>query len=54
MPAGNLIAIGMVTLFFVMFLLAFIWAWRHRQLQDIEQIKYKVLEEEDETFNNDL
>ena len=53
MLAGDLIATGMVGLFFVLFLLAFIWAWRNGQLQDIEQVKYKVLEEEDEEFKND-
>ena len=53
MLAGDLIAIGMVGLFFVLFLVAFIWAWRNHQLQDIEEVKYKVLEEEDEEFNNE-
>jgi cbb3-type cytochrome oxidase maturation protein len=53
MLAGDLIVIGMVGLFFGLFLLAFIWAWRHRQLQDIEQVKYKVLEEEDEAIENE-
>jgi cbb3-type cytochrome oxidase maturation protein len=48
MLAGDLIATGMVGLFFLLFLLAFIWAWRHRQLQDIEQVKFKVLEEEED------
>lgn len=47
MLAGDLIAMGMVGLFFILFLLAFIWAIRHGQLQDMEQVKYKVLEEED-------
>lgn len=54
MLAGDLIAAGMVGLFFVLFVVAFIWAWRHRQLQDIEQVKYQVLKEEDELFKNDL
>ncbi|MBI1878538.1 MAG: hypothetical protein HYR94_09975 [Chloroflexi bacterium] len=54
MLAGELIATGMVGLFFVLFLLAFVWAWHHRQLQDIEEVKYKVLEEEGELFNNDF
>ena len=53
MLAGDLIALGMVGLFFVLFLLAFIWAWRNHQLQDIEEVKYKVLEEEDEEFKYD-
>lgn len=47
MLAGDLITMGMVGLFFILFLLAFIWAIRHGQLQDMEQVKYKVLEEED-------
>ena len=54
MLAGDLIAIGMVGLFFVLFLLAFIWAVRHRQMLDIEQVKFKVFEEEDDEFKNDL
>ena len=54
MLAGDLIAIGMVGLFFVLFLLAFIWAVRHRQMQDIEQVKFKVFEEEEDEFKNDL
>ena len=54
MLAGDLIATGMVGLFFVFFLLTFIWAIRYGQLQDIEQVKFKVLEEEDEAFKNDL
>jgi cbb3-type cytochrome oxidase maturation protein len=53
MLAGELIAFGMVGLFFGLFLLAFIWAWRSRQLQDIEEVKYMVLEDEDEPFDND-
>ena len=53
MLAGDLIAIGMVGLFFGLFLLAFIWAWHSRQLQDIEEVKYKVLEDEGEPFDND-
>jgi hypothetical protein len=54
MFAGNLIAFGMVGLLFVLFLLAFIWAWRHHQLQDIEQVKFKVFEDEDEALDNKL
>jgi cbb3-type cytochrome oxidase maturation protein len=53
MLAGELIAFGMVGLFFGLFLLAFIWAWRSRQLQDIEEVKYTVLEYDDEPFDND-
>lgn len=54
MLAGDLIAFGMVGLFFILFLVAFIWAVRHRQIQDIEQVKFKVFEEEDDEFRNDL
>jgi nitrogen fixation-related uncharacterized protein len=54
MLAGDLISFGMVGLFFVLFLLAFIWAVRHRQIQDIEQVKFKVFEEEDDGFKNNL
>ena len=54
MLAGDLIATGMVGLFFVLFLVALIWAWRHRQLQDIEQVKFKVFEEDNDEFKNDL
>ena len=54
MLAGDLITFGMVGLFFVLFLLAFIWAVRHRQMQDIEQVKFKVFEEEEGEFKNDL
>jgi cbb3-type cytochrome oxidase maturation protein len=54
MLAGELITTVMVGLFFILFLLAFIWAWRHRQLQDIEDVKFKVLEEDDEEFRDDL
>jgi cbb3-type cytochrome oxidase maturation protein len=53
MLAGELIAFGMVGLFFGLFLLAFIWAWRSRQLRDIEEVKYTVLEDEDEPVDND-
>jgi cbb3-type cytochrome oxidase maturation protein len=52
MLAGELIAFGMVGLFFGLFLLAFIWAWRSRQFQYIEEVKYMVLEDEDEPFDN--
>jgi cbb3-type cytochrome oxidase maturation protein len=54
MLAGDLIIVSMMGLFFVLFLVAFVWALRHQQLQDIEQVKYKVFEEEDETLENDL
>jgi nitrogen fixation-related uncharacterized protein len=54
MLAGDLIATGMVGLFFILFLLALIWAIRHRQLQDIEQVKYKVFDDEVDKFKNDL
>ena len=54
MLAGDLITFGMVGLFFVLFLLSFIWAVCHRQMQDIEQVKFKVFEEEDDEFKNDL
>ena len=54
MLAGDLIVIGMVGLFFSLFLLALLWAIYHRQLQDLEQVKFKILEEEDETFKHEL
>ena len=54
MLAGDLITTGMLGLFFLLFLLALIWAVRHRQMQDIEQVKFKVFEEEDDEFKNDL
>ncbi len=54
MLAGDLITTGMVGLFFVLFLLALIWAIRNRQWQDIEQVKYKVFEDEADEFENDL
>jgi nitrogen fixation-related uncharacterized protein len=54
MLAGDLIATGMVGLFFILFLLALIWAIRHRQLQDIEQVKYIVFDDEADKFENDL
>ena len=53
MLLGDLISTGMVGLFLALFVLAFVWAWRHRQFQDIEQIKFKVLEDEDEPFHHD-
>jgi hypothetical protein len=53
MLAGELIAFGMVGLFFWLFLLAFIWAWRSRQLQDFEVVLYTVLEDEEYPFDND-
>ena len=54
MLAGDLIATGMVGLFFILFLLALIWAIHHRQLQDIERVKYKVFDDEADKFKNDL
>ncbi len=45
MLTANLIVTGMVALFFALFLLAFIWALNHRQLQDTEPIKFKVFED---------
>lgn len=48
MATGDLITTVMVALFLALFLITLIWAWRHRQLQDIEQIKYAVFEDEDE------
>lgn len=52
MHPGDLITTGMVGLFLALFILALIWAIRHRQLQDIEQIKYKVFEDETDEFEN--
>ena len=52
MLTGDLITTGMVGLFFALFLPAFIWAWRQRQLQDAEQIKYVIFEDEDEPFTS--
>jgi cbb3-type cytochrome oxidase maturation protein len=54
MLAGDLIATGMVALFFGLFVLAFIWGWRHQQFQDLEQVKFKVFEDEDEIFKRSL
>lgn len=51
MLAGDLIATGMVGLFFALFSLIFLWALSHRQLQDLEQVKFKLLEEDDESIN---
>ena len=48
MLIANLTVTGMVALFFALFLLAFIWALRHGQLQDIEQVKFKVFEDDRE------
>jgi cbb3-type cytochrome oxidase maturation protein len=44
----------MVALFFVLFLLAFIWALRHRQLQDIEDVKFRLFEEESEEIGDEF
>jgi len=54
MLAGDLIATGMVGLFFALFLLAFIWGWRRHQFQDLEQVKFKLFEDEDEIFKQNL
>lgn len=48
MATGDLITTVMVALFLALFLITLIWAWRHRQLQDIEQIKYAVFEDEED------
>lgn len=48
MLIANLTVTGMVVLFFTLFLLAFIWALRHGQLQDIEQVKFKVFDDDRE------
>jgi cbb3-type cytochrome oxidase maturation protein len=48
MFAGDLIATGMVGLFFALFLLALIWAVRSGQFKDVEQAKFKMFEAEDE------
>lgn len=48
MLIANVTVTGMVALFFVLFLLAFIWAVRHGQLRDIEQVKFKVFEDDRE------
>jgi cbb3-type cytochrome oxidase maturation protein len=52
MLTANLIVTGMVALFFALFLLAFIWAIRHGQLQDTEQVKYKVFEDDQDDKRN--
>ena len=52
MLTGDLMTTGMVGLFFTLFLLAFIWAWRQQQLQDAEQIKHVIFEDEDEPFTS--
>lgn len=52
MLTANLIVSGMVVLFFALFLLAFIWAIRRGQLQDTEQVKYKVFEDDRDNGRN--
>ena len=51
MLAGDLIATGMVGLFFALCSLIFLWVLSHRQLQELEQ-KFKLLEDDDETVNS--
>lgn len=48
MLTGDLISTLMVALFLALFGVAFVWAWYHRQLQDIERVKFELFEDDDE------
>ena len=52
MATGDVITTVMVALFLGLGLITLFWAWHQRQLQDAEQIKYVIFEDEDEPFTS--